>query len=170
MNSKHQDQNGPGAARLKWWWKRCRASEGHQQRNHYANLPPLCLTSNNTALYICKAWQDTVHTALLSEPSHARMVTSNGWPLSTMRLLGQTSGFIQADTHKHWLKLSHTAHITSQGSNVAVHWDRPLFPRRLVTSQQLNNLISGARIIPAEVKSTWLALWIYSAGGLFGHL
>lgn len=51
-----------------------RASEGQQQRNHYANSRPLCLTSNNTALYICKAWQDTVHTGLLSKWSHARLV------------------------------------------------------------------------------------------------
>lgn len=84
-----------------------RASEGQQQRNHYANSRPLCLTSNNTALYICKAWQDTVHTGLLSKWSHARLVTPNGWPLSALRLLGQTSHFIPTDAHEHWHKLSH---------------------------------------------------------------
>lgn len=121
------------------WWKWHRASEGHQQRDHYANVPPLCLTSNNTALYICKGWQDTVHTALLSERSHARMVTPNGWPLSAMRLLGQTSHFIQ--THIHWQKLSLVAHFASQGSNVAGRWDRPLFLRHLETCQKLNTVI-----------------------------
>lgn len=80
------------------WWKWHRASEGQQQWIHYANSWPLCLTSNNTALYICKAWQDTVHTGLLSKQSHARMVTPNGWPLLAPRLPGQTSCFLSTDT------------------------------------------------------------------------
>lgn len=110
--------SGPGAERLE------RVAEVAQVRwraaaaNHYANSRPLCLTSNNSALYICKAWQDTVHTALLSKWSHARLVTPKGWPLSATRLLGQTSHFIQADTHTHTQAQVVTCmeHITSQGS------------------------------------------------------
>lgn len=86
MISKQQDQSVLWGWSLLWKWHR--ASEGHQQRNHYANSPPLCLTSNNTALYICKAWQDTLHTALLSEPGHARTVTPNGRPLSPSEVTG----------------------------------------------------------------------------------
>ena len=126
------------------WWKRRRASEGHRQRDHYANSAPLCLTSNNTALYICKAWQDTVHTALLSERSHARAVTPNGWPLSAMRLLGQSSHFIRTDAHKHWQKLlitCSTQHISGvkhgRGAETALCSTE-------TWCQKLNNLISGA--------------------------
>lgn len=99
------------------WWTWHRTSEGQQQWNHYANSRPLCLTSNNTALYICKTWQDTVHTGLLSKWSHARLVTRNEWPLFALRVPGQTSHFIQTDAHKH--KSSDVAHITNQGSNGA---------------------------------------------------
>lgn len=98
MISKQQDQSVLWGWSLLWKWHR--ASEGHQQRNHYANSPPLCLTSNNTALYICKAWQDTLHTALLSEPGHARTVTPNGRPCLRARLLGQTSRWTLTDAHK----------------------------------------------------------------------
>lgn len=98
------------------WWKSHRASEGHQRRNHYANSPPLCLTSNNTALYIYKAWQDTVHTALLSKRSHARVVTPNGWPLSARRLLGQTPHFTPAGTHTHTQTPAKSPHA-AQGSH-----------------------------------------------------
>lgn len=153
--------------RMRGWNVRRGASEGHRQRNNYANSPPLCLTSNNTALYICKDWQDAVHTALLSAPSHARAVTPDGWPLSAARLLGQPSHFIQTDKHKQRPKLSHVARVARQGSSAAGRQDgdRPLLLRKLETRQRLKDLISAGFINPAEVKSTWLALWIYSAVG-----
>lgn len=142
-------------------------------------------TSSETTMQICRhfVWQATTPLCIYAKPGktlctqpccQSRVMLEWWHPMDDPCLQRGYWARPQASsrqTHmKHWPELSHTAHITSQGSNVAEHWDRPLFPRHLETSQKLNNLISGACVIPAEVKSTWLALWIYSAGGLFGHL
>lgn len=145
------------------------ASEGHQQRNNYANSPPLCLTSNNTALYICKDWQDAACThALLSARSHAGAVTPKWVTSVSDEAAGQRrrTSFPQGAHANAGKKRSicGTHHISGVKWRGALR--SPSVPRKLGT---LNNLISGGFIIPAEVKSTWLALRIYSAVGLFGH-
>lgn len=135
--SKQQDQSVLWGWSL--WWKWPRASEGHQQRNHYANFPPLCLTSNNTALYICKAWQDTVHTALLSEPGHARTAT----PVSERGYWARLhAGLRQTRTRP--TELPRVARVTFRGSNVAGRWDQ--------NRQNSNDFISGAALVPLRWK------------------
>lgn len=149
MISKQQDQSVLWGWSLLWKWHR--ASEGHQQRNHYANSPPLCLTSNNTALYICKAWQDTLHTALLSEPGHARTAT----PVSERGYWARLhAGLRQTRTRP--TELPRVARVTFQGSNVAGRWDRSSLLRN---PTELEWFHFWSRSRPAEVKSTWLARW-----------
>lgn len=147
------------------------ASEGQcQQWIHYANSMSLCLTSNNSALYICKGWQDTVHTGPLSEHCHARMVTPDGWPLSAVRRLGHTFLFNQTDTQTQLIKWSTqlirwgTRHISEVKHGTM--WRK--FKKNTCsdfqkTSQKKTNLMLRTGnprnlFIPAEVKNTLLAL------------
>lgn len=99
MISKQQDQSVLWGWSLLWKWHR--ASEGHQQRNHYANSPPLCLTSNNTALYIYAKPGKT----LCTQPCCQSRVMLERWhpmgdPCLRARLLGQTSRWTLTDAHK----------------------------------------------------------------------
>lgn len=152
-----------------WWkWHGGGASQGHRQRNNYANFPPLCLTSNNTALYICKDWQDAACThTLLSERSHGRAVTPK-WVTSVSNEATGPDFTLNSDK----TCTQTLAKVTTCGTHCISRVKRhralksPSVPWKV---KKLNNLISGGFIIPAEVKSTWLALWIYSAVGLFGH-
>lgn len=64
--------------------------------------------------------------------------------------------------------LLHEADVTWPRSNEVGVWDCPLLLWNLETCQEWTRLISGASTIPTEVKTTWLARWIYSAAGLFG--
>lgn len=147
MISKQQDQSVLWGWSLLWKWHR--ASEGHQQRNHYANSPPLCLTSNNTALYICKAWQDTLHTALLSEPGHARTVTPNGRPLSPSEVTGPdfTLDSDRRAQDRQSYHVWHAWHFRGQT------WlDAEIVPHCSKTRQNSNDLISGAVLVPLRGK------------------
>lgn len=136
-------------------------------------------TNSETTMQICRhfVWQATTLLCIYAKPGKTLCtqaccqsgVMLEWWHPMGDPCLGQTSHFIQAHTHEHWQKLSHVAHITSQGSNVAGCKVCPLFLRNLEMRQKLNILISETFFIPTEVKSTWLALWTYSAAGLFGH-
>lgn len=151
-------------ARWKWRRDKWRAPTAKP----LCKFPRHCVWQATTLLCIyAKAWQDTVHTALLSKRSHARVVTPIGWPLTPMRLPAQKWHFIQTDartqtTSKSSLCVAHTLHLRGQT------WqDAKITLCSSETWHKRNNLISGAFIIPAEVKTTWLALWSYSAASLF---
>lgn len=129
----------------RWWeaenvWWRCRAwrakgTSGEttmQIPRHFVwqAATPLCIYA--------KAWRDTEHTALLSERSHARAVTPNGWPLPAMRPLGQTSPFkLDGRSHTHTHTGKHIHLISGVKRGRTLRWPE-------TWCQKLNNWISGS--------------------------
>lgn len=81
------------------WSRRRRATEGHRQPSHYVNPAPLCLTSTNTPLCICKSPERRcAHKTPL-----VRAVTPApaGWPLPPQkRRLGLFFGVKSAKRQK----------------------------------------------------------------------
>lgn len=107
----------------------------------------VCQATTELWIY-AKSGRTLVHTDALSEHSHARMVTPNGWPLSALRWLGQTFPSFR-QTRKHTKCGTHQLSEVKHG--------KKKFSSSGQKSEE-NKPDVGKLFIPAEVKNTRLAL------------